>query len=62
MGLSYYSIQKTLISSIKRSIFNEVAAMKKSKLGGNSKPLKAAISTDIWRELILDEKKALKKE
>lgn len=51
--LSYYSIQKTLVTAIKRSLFGQ--AEKKVK------PIKATISTDIWKELIAEEKEALKK-
>lgn len=51
-GLSYYSVQKTLITAIKRSLFKQAE---------NVKPLKAIISTDIWKELIEEEKVALKK-
>lgn len=49
-GLSYYSIQRTLITAIKRSIFN-----KKSRI------LHPKISTDLWLTLIKKEKIALKK-
>lgn len=52
LGLSYYSIQKTLIAAIKRSIFN--TTHRKSSL-------QATIQTDIWKELILQEKKSLEK-
>ena len=52
-GLSYYSIQKTLVTAIKRSLFNQAE--------GKVKPIKATISTDIWKELIDEEKEALKK-
>lgn len=51
-GLSYYSIQKTLITAIKRSIFNQAEKVK---------PLTTKISTTIWRELIIEEKKSLAK-
>lgn len=51
-GLSYYSIQKTLVTAIKRSLFDQAEEVK---------PIKMTISTDIWKELIIDEKKALKK-
>jgi AAA+ superfamily predicted ATPase len=51
-GLSYYSIQKTLITAIKRSIFNQAEKVK---------PLTTKISTTIWKELILEEKKSLAK-
>lgn len=52
-GLSYYSIQKTLVTAIKRSLFNQAE--------GNIIPIKATISTDLWKELITEEKEALKK-
>jgi len=51
-GLSYYSIQKTLITSIKRSIFDQVEKLKVSNV---------KISTALWKELILEEKEALSK-
>lgn len=51
-GLSYYSIQKTLISAIKRSIFN---------FSENVIPLQAIIQTNVWKELILHEKESLQK-
>jgi AAA+ superfamily predicted ATPase len=49
-GLSYYSIQKTLITAIKRSLFaqNDIATKLSSK-----------IDTSIWNQLIEAEKKAL---
>lgn len=53
VGLSYYSIQKTLITAIKRSLFN--------KVNDNTIPLKAKIDTAIWKELIAAEKAALLK-
>lgn len=52
LGLSYYSIQKTLITAIKRSLFNSLAT--------NTIPLTAKINTVIWKELVVLEKKALK--
>ncbi len=52
VGLSYYTVQKTLITAIKRSLFN--------KIKENSIPLSAKISTSIWKELIASEKKSLK--
>jgi len=52
-GLSYYSIQKTLVTAIKRSLFNQAE--------GKVKLINATISTDIWKELISEEKEALKK-
>lgn len=51
-GLSYYSIQKTLITAIKRSLFNQ---------SDKVKSIKTVISTDVWKELIDEEKKALSK-
>lgn len=48
-GLSYYSIQKTLINAIKRSLF----AMKDKK---TAKPM---IDTEIWHDLLIQEKEAL---
>jgi len=52
LGLSFYSIQKTLVTAIKRSIFN---------LKGKAITMQAVISTDTWRELLLQEKKSLQK-
>lgn len=52
VGLSYYSIQKTLINAIKRSIFN---------LQEKAVPLQAIIQTTVWKNLILQEKKSLQK-
>ena len=51
-GLSYYSIRKTLITSIKRSILDSV---------GKVKPLNMKIRTSLWKELILEEKESLTK-
>jgi AAA+ superfamily predicted ATPase len=51
-GLSYYSIQKTLITAIKRSIF---------KLDEKAIPLQAIIQTEDWKNLILQEKKSLQR-
>lgn len=51
-GLSYYSIQKTLITAIKRSIFNQAE---------KTKPIAPKISTTVWSELIIEEKKSLAK-
>ncbi len=51
-GLSYYSIQKTLITAIKRSIFNQPEKVR---------PLSQEINTLVWKELIIEEKKALSK-
>jgi AAA+ superfamily predicted ATPase len=51
-GLSYYSIQKTLITAIKRSLFNEPVGVK---------IVNPIINTILWKELILNEKQALLK-
>lgn len=51
-GLSYYSIQKTLITAIKRSIFDHADKVK---------PILNKISTTAWKELIIEEKKSLLK-
>ena len=51
VGLSYYIIQKTLITAIKRSIFDEVET-------APAKQIK--IKTKIWKELIQQEKKSVK--
>lgn len=51
-GLSYYSIQKTLITAIKRSLFNQAEA--------KVKPIKTTISVDTWNEMIKEEKIALR--
>lgn len=50
LGLSYYSIQKTLITAIKRTLF----AFTEPK-----KILSAQINTTIWKDLIETEKKSL---
>jgi AAA+ superfamily predicted ATPase len=52
IGLSYYSIQKTLITAIKQSLF-------KQKNQQSTVKLQNLIDTSIWRNLIVDEKKAL---
>jgi len=52
IGLSFYSIQKTLVTAIKRSIFN---------LSEKVIPLQAVIQTNTWKELVLQEKKSLQK-
>jgi AAA+ superfamily predicted ATPase len=52
IGLSFYSIQKTLVTAIKRSIFN---------LSEKVIPLQAVIYTNTWKELVLQEKKSLRK-
>lgn len=53
LGLSYYSIQKTLITAIKRSLFNQ----KKTK----SINLNNKIDTSIWKKLVETEKVSLAK-
>lgn len=50
IGLSYYSIQKTLITSIKRTLFASVEP---------KNILSAQINTSIWKTLIEDEKHSL---
>lgn len=50
LGLSYYSIQKTLITSIKRTLF---ASEEPQKI------LSAKIDTSIWKELVETEKHSL---
>jgi AAA+ superfamily predicted ATPase len=52
-GLSYYSIQKTLQTAIKRSLLHN--------LQENIAVLSPQISTGLWKELLHSEKKALKK-
>lgn len=52
VGLSYYSIQKTLVTAIKRSLFKSMA----NKEIGTPK-----IDLSIWKDLIIAEKKSLKK-
>lgn len=52
VGLSFYSIQKTLVTAIKRSLF--ASKSPETKLG-------ALIDTSIWKALIEEEKKALSK-
>lgn len=51
-GLSYYSIQKTLITAIKRSLFATSEIERK---------LTGKIDTNIWKELVEDEKQSLNK-
>lgn len=50
-GLSYFSIQKTLINAIKRTLFKQI----------DNKKIGQKIDMKIWAELIEQEKKALKK-
>lgn len=52
-GLSYYSIQKTLLNAIKRSLFND------QKSNNSPRSLKPKIYTDIWTQFIVDERTAL---
>ena len=49
-GLSYYSIQKTLITAIKRSLFAQASA---------NKIIGTKINTSLWKQLIESEKKSL---
>lgn len=49
-GLSFYSIQKTLVTAIKRSLFDNA-----DKIGN----VGVKISTAVWKELVLAEKKAI---
>ena len=48
-GLSYYSIQKTLIAAIKRSLFDQADKVI---------PMHTKISTSIWKELLMAERKS----
>lgn len=50
IGLSYYSVQKTLVTAIKRSIFSSE---------GNVRELTPTIQTSVWQELIRQEKASL---
>ena len=50
LGLSYYSVQKTLITAIKRSLFAHLAT------GKSTKPV---VDVTIWKKLIEAEKKSL---
>lgn len=50
LGLSYYSIQKTLLNAIKRSLFNSTDIVKH---------LNPQIDTSIWKQLLKQEKNAL---
>jgi AAA+ superfamily predicted ATPase len=51
-GLSYFSIQKTLITAIKRSLFESTS---KGKIATS------AIDTSVWNTLVMLERKALQK-
>jgi SpoVK/Ycf46/Vps4 family AAA+-type ATPase len=53
IGLSYYSIQKTLVNAIKRSLFNQ---------SETTKQLKPKIDTSIWMHLLQQEKTSLKQQ
>lgn len=50
VGLSYYSIQKTLLSTVKRSIFKQLEI---------KTAIVSKIDTKIWKSLIAQEKKSL---
>ncbi|HWK07619.1 MAG TPA: ATP-binding protein [Puia sp.] len=52
LGLSYYSIQKSLITAIKRSLFD---------LSSDAIPMQALINTTTVKELIEQEKRGLQK-
>lgn len=52
-GLSYYSIQKALVTAIKRSLFDQQEKVK---------DLKPTIHIDLWKELLLEEKQTLSKQ
>lgn len=52
VGLSYYSVQKTLITAVKRSIFSNST---------NLQTLIPVVNTQLWKELIIEEKNALNK-
>jgi AAA+ superfamily predicted ATPase len=54
-GLSYYRIQKTLISAIKHSLIKQRGEQK-------TVPLVTPIDTDIWKTLIADEKEIIIKQ
>ena len=51
-GLSYYSIQKTLITAIKRSLFAQAS---------EKKIINNKINTSMWKQLVESEKVSLKK-
>lgn len=51
IGLSYYSIQKTLIDSIKSALFEKT---------DNVLAIATTIKTAIWRELMMQERESLK--
>lgn len=52
LGLSYYSIQKTLVTAIKRSLFSTPK---------NVIPVSSIINTQVWFDLLQAEKKSLQK-
>ena len=52
IGLSYYSIQKTLITAIKRSLFYQ---------NKRAIPIVASIHVDVWKQLLEEEKLAILK-
>ncbi|MBC8054709.1 MAG: ATP-binding protein [Sphingobacteriaceae bacterium] len=52
LGLSYYSIQKTIITAIKRSLFESQ--------GKKTRSISIVIQTQLWSELINAEKEALR--
>lgn len=51
-GLSYYTIQQTLFTAVKRSLL---------ALGPDVQPLSVEIQTKTWKELVLNERKRLPK-
>jgi AAA+ superfamily predicted ATPase len=51
-GLSYYTIQKTLITAIKRSLFDKI----------ENKSISMQINTQIWKELIDQEQSNISKQ
>lgn len=53
IGLSFYSVQKTLVTAIKHSLFKH--------LSEKAVPIQTLIDTKIWKELIFKEKKSLSK-
>ena len=52
-GLSYYSIQKTLVAAIKRSLFSQTE--------DDVKPIRPTIDINVWKQLIYEEKESLLK-
>ena len=51
VGLSYFSIQKTLITAIKRSLFNQKKVV----------PIMPTIQVELWKQLLIEEKLAVLK-